>query len=304
MHTLIFMEERMLLNGIDMSLPATQLIEPGETQEQVKKALEELAAELEAGRSEKLLSYLRFLARFSQYSFGNAILIAIQRPDASLVAGRRSWERIGRKVKSGEMPIGIFAPMTKAVQVLDTESDEDFEEEYLLGFKMVHVFDVSSTDGALLPSFARTKGDATPLIPALERVISGTEIRVVYDSLPYGTNGWTDGDTITIRQELESAEKFRCLVHELAHCLLQHIGHRRGTSARVRETEAEAVAYVVCHAFGIDSRDRSRDYIHLWDGNTDTLVQSLAVIQRVAGRIIAEVDGETGRVAAGLTCTS
>jgi hypothetical protein len=158
---------------------------------------------------------------------------------------------------------------------------------------MVHVFDVSSTDGKPLPTFHGTQGDATSLIPSLERVISGEEIQVIYDWLPFGTNGWTDGDTITVRQELNSAEKFRCLVHELAHCLLEHVGQRRGTSVRVRETEAEAVAYVVCHAFGIDSRDRSRDYIHLWDGSTETLVQSLTVIQQVAGGIIAKLQSET-----------
>jgi hypothetical protein len=287
------MEERML-NGIELTMPATQLSQQVKAQEQVNKALVELASELAAGKSEKLLSYLKFLSRFTQYSFGNAFLIAIQRPDATLVAGRGSWEKVGRVVKEGEMPIGIFAPMTKAIHLLDMESDEDAEGERLLGFKLVRVFDVSSTEGRPLAAFHSTLGDATYLVPSLERVISDADIRVVYESLPFGTNGWTDGETISVRQELGSAEKFRCLAHELAHCLLGHVGSRRKASKLVRETEAEAVAFVVCHAVGIDSRDRSRDYIHLWDGSTDTLMQSLTVIQRVAGRIIAELRNQSG----------
>jgi hypothetical protein len=284
--------EELMLNGIEVSLPATQFAERSVTQDQVARAVEELAADLEAGRSETLLVYLRFLARFHEYSFGNAMLIALQRQYATLVAGRRSWEKMGRKVREREVPIGIFAPMTKPVLVLDAESGEDFEEERLLGFRVVQVFDVSQTEGKPLPVFNRTQGNATSLIPAMERVIAGAEIRVNYEPLPFGTNGWTDGRTITVRQDLESAEKFRCLVHELAHCLLEHVSRRRGTPIRVRETEAEAVAFIVCQAFGINARERSRDYIHLWDGSAETLMQSLSAVQRVAGQIIARLEDD------------
>jgi hypothetical protein len=281
-----------MLNGIDVSLQTHQLTEQTTPQERVVKAVEELAAELAAGKSESLETYLKFLARFHEYSFANALLIAIQRGDATLVAGRRCWERMGRKVMVRERPIGIFAPMTRPVLVLDMESDEDLEEERLLGFRIVHVFDVSQTEGKPLPEFGRTQGDATRLIPAMERVITEANIRLAYESLPFGTNGWTDGSTVAVRQDLESADKFRCLVHELAHCLLDHVSRRRGTPKRVRETEAEAVACVVCHAFGINARKRSRDYIHLWDGSAETLMQSLSAVQHVAGSIISKLDTE------------
>ncbi len=183
-------------NGIEVSLPATQLTERSVAQDQVARAVEELAADLEAGRSETLLAYLRFLARFHEYSFGNAMLIAIQRKDATLVAGRRRWETMGRKIREREVPIGIFAPMTKPMLVLDAESGEDFEEERLLGFRVVQVFDVSQTEGKPLPVFNRTQGDATSLLPAMERVIGDANICVNYEPLPFGTNGWTDGDTL------------------------------------------------------------------------------------------------------------
>ncbi|MFO0915951.1 MAG: ArdC-like ssDNA-binding domain-containing protein [Pirellulales bacterium] len=278
-----------MLNGFELSSPATQLLERDEAKDQVARAVESLAEELAAGRSQTLLAYLRFLARFHEYSFRNVILVAMQRPDASLVAGRRSWEKLGRKVKERETPIGILAPITKSVLVLDAESGEDFEEDKLLGFRTVPVFDLQQTEGKPLPALNRTLGDATSLIPAMERVIAEADIELNYELLRLGTNGWTDGRTITVRNDLTSGDKFRCLVHELAHCLLGHLRRRGDFAAHVRETEAEAVAFVVCQAFGIDSRERSSDYIQLWDGSVETLMGSLKAVQQTAGHIIARV---------------
>jgi len=283
-----------MLKGIELCLQSG-LTERETAEERVSEAIEELAADLAAGKSESLEAYLHFLSRFHEYSFGNALLIAVQRSDARLVAGRRYWEKVGRTIKPRERPIGIFAPMTRPVLVLDAESGEDFEEEELLGFRLVSVFDVEQTEGASLPQLNRTVGDATSLVPALERVITEGGLRLTYDSMPFGMNGWTDGSTVAIRQDLGSAEKFRCLVHEWAHCLLEHVSRRRDTSQRVRETEAEAVACVVCHAFEINARGRSRDYIHLWDGSSDTLMQSLSAVQRVAGSIITQLDSDLER---------
>lgn len=279
-----------MLNGFEVSSPTTQLIERVEAKDQVAQAVEILAEELAAGKSQTLLAYLRFLARFHEYSFGNVILIALQRPDASLVAGRRSWENLGRRVREREIPIGILAPITKPVLVFDADSGEDFEEDRLLGFRTVPVFDVIQTEGKPLPALNRTLGDATSLLPAMERVIAEAEIELNYEVLRFGTNGWTDGRIITVRDDLQSADKFRCLVHELAHCLLGHVRRRGMTPAHVRETEAEAVAFVVCQAFGVNSRDRSSDYIQLWDGSAETLMKSLSAVQRTAGHIIARLE--------------
>lgn len=282
-------------NGIEMTLEES----PGTAarkvaQERVDKAIEELAQELAAGKSESLRRFLKFLAKFHNYSFGNCILIAVQRKDATLVAGYRRWQELGRQVRKDERGIGIFAPLTRKVLEMDGSTNQETTKPKLMGFRVVRVFDVSQTDGSPLPEFSRTIGDAAHLIPAMERIIASEKLDLAYETLQWGANGWTDGNTITVRSDLASGEKFRVLVHELAHNQLQHFSLRQDTSKQVRETEAEAVACVVAHAFGIDALGRSSDYIHLWDGSCQTLLQSLNAIQSTAGNIIANLDEELG----------
>ncbi len=285
-----------MTNGIDVTLQEGMLSGRDSAQERVENAVEELATELAGGKSYTLQRYLQFMARFHRYSFGNCILIACQRGDATLVAGYRRWQELERQVKRGERGIAIFAPMTRKFVALESTAMEESEMRRLIGFRMVRVFDVSQTDGKPVPEFSRTTGDATKLVPAIERVITSADIRLAYEPLRWGANGCTDGSTITVRPDLTSAEQFRVLVHELAHNQLEHLSRRKDTTKQVRETEAEAVAYVVARAFGIDARERSRDYIHLWDGDRETLVQSMSAVQRTAGGIIRKLDTELGLV--------
>jgi len=117
-----------------------------------KQAIDNLISELEAGRSEQLKKYLAMIARFHRYSCGNIILISLQRPDATRVAGFKAWQRLGRSVKSGEKAIRILSPVV-------IRNRDDAEEEKLVTFKSACVFDISQTNGKPLTEFAKVQGD-------------------------------------------------------------------------------------------------------------------------------------------------
>ena len=259
-----------------------------------EQALDELALALEQGRSDTLVRYLDMLARFHRYSFGNCVLIAMQRPNATLVAGFNRWKEVGRWVKKGEQGIAILAPMVYRVEVRQNH-DEALEDKLsrltsLCGFKVVHVFDVQQTEGKPLAEFATISGHPGERLARLESVVRAKKIELIYAPIPGGALGTSEGGKITVLPGLGPAETFSVLTHELAHELLHRTERRAETNKKVRETEAEAVAYVVCRAAGLDCSTRSSDYIQLYCGSKDTLQESLDHIQRVASTIIAELE--------------
>lgn len=257
------------------------------------QALENLTKALEQGKSESLTAYLAAMARFHRYSFGNILLIASQRPDASRVAGYRTWQSLDRFVKQGEKGILIFAPMflkkrtTEGEVAPTTDADEDGEK--VLRFRAVYVFDVSQTDGKPLPEPATVNGDAAGYIDRLKAFVERRGIKVDYIPSLNGADGMSCGGKIILSTCLEPAEEFSVLAHELAHEMLHHgEGAQRGTKT-VRETEAEAVAFVVCQAVGLDTNTAASDYIQLYAGDKDTLAASLERIQQAASTIIAAI---------------
>lgn len=259
-----------------------------------EQALAELALALEEGRSETLVQYLDMLARFHQYSFGNCILIAMQRPDATLVAGFNRWKKLGRWVKKGEQGIAILAPLVYRSEVRK-DPDDALEQKLtrltsLCGFKVVHVFDVQQTDGTPLAEFAVIAGDPGDKLARLEAIVRTKNIQLTYAPIPGGALGMSEGGKITVVPSLSPAETFSVLAHELGHELLHRTQRRSEISKKVRETEAEAVAYVVCRAAGLDCSTRSSDYIQLYSGSQETLQESLDHIQRVASSIIGELE--------------
>ncbi|MFO0915915.1 MAG: ArdC-like ssDNA-binding domain-containing protein [Pirellulales bacterium] len=263
-----------------------------EIQDRVESAYEELAKALEAGKSETLIQYLKMCSRFHQYSLGNCILIYLQKPDATFVAGYRRWLELHRFVKKGEKGIAILAPLIRKRPVekegRPAEKDEKAEkvERSVVGFRSVFVFDLSQTDGEELPQFAVSSGEPGELIGTVENFIRARGITLTYEPISGGANGMSAGGSIVISPELSPPETFRVLVHEAAHELL-HQGDRRGeTSKSTRELEAEAVAFIVASAFGIDSSTRSSDYIQLYNGDKEGLVRSLDIIQKTATTII------------------
>jgi antirestriction protein ArdC len=263
-------------------------------------ALKELADSLRQGKSQSLLRYLAFMARFHQYSFGNCLLIALQRPEATLVAGFQRWKQLGRTVRRNERGIALLAPMIGRRQPMDSESEDDSSAETaahtsrsgstIRGFRIVYVFDVSQTEGRELASFAQLSGDPGDHIPKLEQLIAARGIQLEYvTSVLQGANGASFGGRIQICLQLPPPQQFSTLVHELAHELLHHGPQREQLSKAVRETEAESVAYVVCRAIGLECSTRAADYIQLWSGSEQTLQESLDRIRAVARDLLQEL---------------
>jgi hypothetical protein len=264
------------------------------TREQIKKLIQEGVTELhealQNGRSETLERYLEMLSRFHHYSFNNVMLIAIQRPSATHVAGFHAWKHLGRSVKKGERGIGIIAPM-----ICRKKADQE-DDETIRGFTVVHVFDVSQTEGGELPEFAEISGTPGDNLLRLESLVRQNGIELEYDYIPNGADGMSSKGTIVVRPGLSEAETFAVLAHELAHELLhQRTGRTRATSRKTRETEAEAVAHVVCRAVGMDSTTRVSDYIQLYRGDADTLSECLDHIQKAAAVILDGITNSPSR---------
>jgi antirestriction protein ArdC len=229
------------------------------------------------------------MARFHDYSWHNCMLIAFQMPDASFVAGFHRWLELGRCVRKGEKGIGILAPLAYR-QNREPDAPKDEPEKVIRGFKVVHVFDVSQTEGENLPQLAGIHGDPGEWLPRLEDLIRASGITLTDEVLPMGTQGASLKGKIYIAEGLVSAERFAVLAHELAHEWMHGDDYRQQTARTVRETEAEAVAYVVCRAFGFECSTRSSDYIQLHQGSEATLAESLQRIQKTATRIIQSLD--------------
>lgn len=263
-----------------------------EAKQLAEKALTELHQALQAGKSETLKRYLAAMGRFHHYSFSNSMLIAIQNPNATHVAGFRRWLQLGRHVRKGEKGIGILAPLVYRKRDEDSAPDEN-KGSSIHGFKVVHVFDISQTDGEELPEFAAISGDPGELLPALEQMVRESGIELQYEELPNGTFGVSRQGRIAITTGLSPAETFSVLVHETAHEWMHNGEQRKALDKTVRETEAEAVAFVVCQAFGLDCSTQSSDYIQLYRGSATTLSESLDRIQKTATRIIETLSQST-----------
>lgn len=265
-------------------------------------ALNQLASDLEAGRSQSLVRYLEVMSRFHTYSWGNSLLILLQKPDATRVAGFHAWRtKFKRTVRKGERGIAIFAPMLirpktggdaassgEAGAAGNEPATADGGARPMLRFRVVHVFDVSQTDGEPLPAPEQVAGDPGESLSRLKALIAQRGIALDSDDLPPGAFGVSRGGRISVRSDLEPAVEFNVLAHELAHeALHQAEGAERPASKTVRETEAEAVAFVVCRAAGLQSGSSSSSYIQLYEGSAETLAKSLDRIQKCAAAILA-----------------
>lgn len=256
--------------------------------EQIKeitdRAAEQLVAALQAGHSEALTSYLKAIGRFHRYSLHNVLLIASQNPSASYVAGFRTWNELGRFVKKGEKGIMILAPIVRR-KTEDVAEPEETSHP-ILGFRAAYVFDVSQTDGKELPQIGLVEGDPRDCGDKLRRFASAQGISVEYSKEIAPARGMSCGGRITLLPGQAPAEEFSTLAHELAHELLHRGDRRSSTSKRVRETEAEATAFVVCQSVGLETGSAASDYIQLWNGDVQVLTESLGYIRHAASQII------------------
>lgn len=247
----------------------------------IDNALGELIESIENGQSEALKQYFKTMGSFHSYSFTNIMLIARQCPTATRIAGFHTWKKLERHVLKGEKGIKIIAPLVRK------GDNPDSEDKDIFGFRVVSVFDISQTDGKELPEISKVKGNPTEYSNKLNELISEHHIELEYsDNIT--AYGCSTGGKITIKSGLTPAEDFSVRVHEFAHELL-HQKTKEKLSKKQKETEAEAVAFVVCNSIGLDTNSAFADYIQLYKGNKETLLKSFERIQKVAGEIISKL---------------
>jgi antirestriction protein ArdC len=254
-------------------------------------AIEQLSQALERGQSETLKKYLAVIGRFHRYSLRNVILIESQMPTASHVAGFHAWRTLGRFVKKGEHGIMILAPIVRAKNQ-NTEQTETDESSTPVGFQAAYVFDVSQTDGQQLPELGHVNGDPSQYRDRLVEFVAEQGIALAYSQDIAPARGASAGGKIMLLPDQSAAEEFATLAHELAHEMLHRDERRARTTKRVRETEAEAVSFVVCSGIGLETGSAAQDYIQLYEGDAKLLTKSLEHIQRTSTRILNAIVAE------------
>ena len=269
--------------------------------------LKALTDQLEQGVSDifqsgQYAAYLTAMSKFHHYSFGNTMLIFIQCPNATHVAGYHDWRRnFGRQVKRGERGITILAPCPYRRQeeveeaAPDGSSSTSIQWVQRMGFRTVTVFDVSQTEGKPLPELVKKlTGDAAQyesMVAAL-RGISPYPISI--ESFPGGAYGCCDfvEQRILVQPDMSQTQTIKTMIHEVSHAKL-HAPEKTGELPQhkqrfVREMEAESVAYVVCRHFGIDTSDYSFGYVAGWSRGRELsqLRESLDLIRNTAAELI------------------
>jgi len=252
----------------------------------------DLLEALKAGKSEALAAHLKMMGRFHTYSLTNCMLIASQFPEATRVAGFKAWRQMGRYVRKGERGIMIIAPMVRKAREGEQADDGRNDGRKMIGYRAVHVFDISQTEGEELEKLARVQGEPGDCIGRLEAFcdVQGLAVEYVERAQLGGAEGGSKGGLIQIADDHEPAERFGVLAHEIAHELMHKAEDRKALSKTVKETEAEAVAFVVSSAVGLDHRGAASDYIQLYRGDAETLMASLERIQSAASKILDALD--------------
>jgi N-terminal domain of anti-restriction factor ArdC len=253
----------------------------------VDQGIDQLLGELKQGKSERLEQYLAFTARFHRYSLNNQMLIYLQCPHATYVAGYKGWQELGYQVAGGEKGIRILAPRTHKRTNLETG-----EKEEVIHFVAVSVFDASQLanvkDKPLPAFFTPLADDQQGLYDRLGQAVTEDGITVNEEKLGR-EQGYSRGGRIGIREGLDSRNKVLTLLHEYAHELLHWRTQERERPLAVKECHAEAVAYVVVHHFGLHN-PFSADYLQHWGTTPKDLLAELDVVRRTSAYIIDRVE--------------
>jgi hypothetical protein len=256
-----------------------------------EKAIGQLAESLERGHSEELKRYLAAMAKFPKYSLHNICLILAQRPDTARVAGYHAWRQLGRQVNRGAKGILIFAPIVrrKAERAEPGETSAVGDSVRLVGFRGIHVFAEEDTCGQPIPQLSRCTGDPSAFFGRLKQFVTSRGVQIEHTDEIRPAYGMCSAGKIDLLPGMEPAVEFSVLAHEVAHLLLHFGGRRPETTKRVRETEAEAVSFVVSKAIGLEAMRSSSEYISLYTGDKDLLTESLEHIQRASAEIVAAI---------------
>ena len=250
----------------------------------ITEHIQELAQATDVARvSEEMLRYLDTCARFYQYSPFNVWLILLAKPDASFVAGFKKWQTMGRYVHRGEHGIPILAPIFTTMT-----NDKDEEEQRLVGFKTVHVFDVSQTDGEPLPEPPDWKSPEknAELMNKLTKLAQDKGIQIQMKHIGHDVQGVSLGGKIILDPEAGT----KTLIHEIAHELLHHKENVLSDCTH-RELEAESVAYVVATHFGLNELS-SPNYVALHGATAELIMEHLERIRNTAAEIIQVLENE------------
>lgn len=277
--------------------------------ENVRCVLDKLESGVKAVfESDAYVNYLKFLSSFHDYSANNMILILMQKPDASLVAGYNDWaKKYHRYVKRGEQGIKILAPapyktrMEKEVVGEDGVTQKIEVEIKVPAFKIVTCFDVSQTVGEPLPSYgvAELDGTVERYVAFWDALVDIAPCPIGFEDIPGASHGYyhLTERRIAIRSGMSQLQVLKTCVHETAHATL-HALPEDGSKAQnlldghTKEVQAEAVAYVVCEHYGLDTSDYSFAYIAGWSKGREVpeLKASLEVIRTTAHEMIVAID--------------
>ena len=294
------------------------------TSEKPAEKLKEITDRLEQGitelfESERYREYLRVMSKFHNYSINNTLLIAMQKPDASLVAGFSAWKNnFGRNVMKGQKGIKIIAPSPYKVKqemkkidphtqqpIIGKDGKQVTEEKEITipAYKVVSVFDVSQTEGKELPDIAVDKltGDVEryrDFFAALEKT---SPVPIGFEQIPGSSHGYyhLEDKRIAIQEGMSELQTLKTAIHEIAHAKLHDIDlnapeneQQPRVDKRTREVEAESVAYTVCQHYGLDTSDYSFGYVAGWSSGRELseLKSSLETIRSAAAEIINSID--------------
>jgi len=220
---------------------------------------------------------------------------ASQKPAATHVAGFHTWHKLGRFVKKGEKGILILAPIVRRKNESGEQNETD-ESSTAVGFRAAYVFDVSQTDGKELPEIGSVNGEPCEYRERLGKFIAEQGIALEYSQDIAPARGTSAGGKITLLPGQSPAEEFATLGHELAHEMMHRDERRSSTSKRSRETEAEAVAFVLCQAIGLETGSAAQDYIQLYEGDAKLLTDRLEYILKTAAQILNAIGAEVPSV--------
>ena len=277
--------------------------------EKVKEITEKLKTGVneifESGQYEQ---YLKVMSKFHDYSTNNTILIALQRPDATRVAGFTTWKNeFQRSVKKGEKGIKILAPMffkkepqEKDVPDSETHSSENHEQEeneeqIITRFKVVNVFDICQTEGKELPRLGvdALKGDVEHYEAFYHSLEKTSPVPMAFEAIKDASHGYYDlvDKRIAIKAGLSQLQTIKTAIHEIAHATL-HAAKNSNTDRSTAEVQAESIAYTVCSYYGLDTSDYSFGYVAGWSRGKEIkeLKDSLEIIRKTSSQIITDID--------------
>ena len=295
------------------------------TSENQKDRLKEITDRLEQGilevfESERYKEYLRVMSKFHHYSFNNTMLIALQKPDASLIAGFSAWKNThGRTVKKGEKGIRIIAPapfkVKQETEKLDPETNmplvgadgnaiTEEKEITIPAYKVVSVFDVSQTEGKELPSIGvdELTGDVSQYEDFFTALKKASPVPIALEHIEGSAHGYYHlaEKRIAIDDNMSELQTLKTAIHEIAHAKLHDIDlnapkeeKKNHPNQRTREVEAESIAYTVCQHYGLDTSDYSFGYVAGWSSGKELseLKGSLETIRLAASELIDSIDG-------------